>query len=78
MFTRAAGREVVNDDAQLGKRCRGIGPDVRPVGFPGTRREHRHRRFVGMYYVVLEHDVAQGIDQRLQLYAALQKRCCAG
>ncbi|MNF59220.1 hypothetical protein D3C84_408030 [compost metagenome] len=23
-----------------------------------------------MYHVVLEHDVAQGIDQRLQLYAA--------
>ena len=23
-----------------------------------------------MYYVVLEHDVAQGVDQRLQLYAA--------
>ncbi len=36
MFTRAAGREVVNDSAQLSKWCRGIDPDIRSMGFPGV------------------------------------------
>lgn len=40
------------------------------MGFLGAWHEHLHRRFIGMHHRLIEHDVTQCIDQRLQLHSA--------
>lgn len=41
------------------------------MGFLRPRREHLHRRFIGMDYAMFENSIAQGIDQRLQLHTTV-------
>ena len=70
ILARATWAEVVHHGADLGERRRGIAPNISTLGFLIARREHLHRRFIDMHHVVLKHDLAQGIDQRLQLHTA--------
>ncbi|KDD66152.1 hypothetical protein V466_25560 [Pseudomonas mandelii PD30] len=40
------------------------------MGFLCARREHLHRRFVGVDNMLPEHHVTQCVDKRLQLHTA--------
>ena len=71
MFSSAAGAEVVNDRCQVRELAGGVGPDIGSVSLFSARREHLHRRFIGVDYILPEHYVAQRIDQRLQLHTAV-------
>jgi len=62
---------VVDHAIHVLKRTWRIGPQVRAVCFLVARLEHRHRGFVGMQHTVPKQRLPQGIDQRLQLHAAL-------
>ena len=48
VFSGAAGAEVVNDRCQVRELAGGVGPDIGAMGFLRARREHLHRRFIGV------------------------------
>ncbi|MNV40855.1 hypothetical protein D3C71_1324740 [compost metagenome] len=65
VFSGAARAEVVNHRRQFRELAGGVGPDIGSMGFLRTRREHLHRRFIGVDHAMFEDSITQGIDQRL-------------
>ncbi|SFU81850.1 hypothetical protein SAMN04487955_109187 [Halomonas korlensis] len=62
--------EGVDHRLQPGLGRGGIGPEVGAVRLLLAGGQHQHRRLVGMQHRLAEQQVAQGIDQRLEPYAA--------
>ncbi len=71
MFACAGFTEVVDHRLHVFKRPGCIGPQVGPMGLAITGLEHLHWCFIGMQHAVCEDFFFQGIDQRLQLRAAM-------
>ncbi|MCY1511687.1 hypothetical protein D9M68_461230 [compost metagenome] len=71
MLTCTARAEVVNHGFEGHERRSAVGPDVGTVGFLLARREHLHRRFVGVNHGLGQYRFAQRIDQGLELHAGL-------
>jgi hypothetical protein len=67
MLTPAAFGEVIDHRLQGVVRRR----SVRPVGFPLARHQHGYRRLVGVQHASRQHQLSQGVHQRLKLHAAL-------
>ncbi|MNN26007.1 hypothetical protein D3C81_1395010 [compost metagenome] len=70
MLAGTAEAEVINHCRSFAKWAGGISPDIRAVGFLGAWHEHLHWRFIDMNDLLLKHDFAQRIHQRLQLHTA--------
>src|SRR3546814_863054 len=71
MLTRTTRAEVVNHSLERREWRRAVGPDVSAMGFLLARREHLHRRFIGVNHALGQYRLAQRIDQRLELNAGL-------
>lgn len=71
MLACTTGAEFVDHGLQIGEGCGAIGPEVSPAGLLLPRCKHRNRGFVSMDHALGQRRFAQGIDQRLELYAGL-------
>ena len=54
MFTRPAGREVINSGFQVRERCGAVRPDVGLMGFLLARSQHADGGFIGVQNAVFQ------------------------
>lgn len=74
MLATPAVGEAEDDGLERVERGGAVAPQVGPVRLAVSqvcRLEHRHRRLIGMKHRLAQQLGGQGVDQRLQLHAAL-------
>ncbi|AIC22535.1 hypothetical protein EY04_27555 [Pseudomonas chlororaphis] len=70
MLTDATGTEAADDHCRFAGLAGSINPNIRAKGFLRARHGHLHQCFACVNYLLCKYDVAQRINQELQLHTA--------
>ena len=70
VLAAAAVQEVVHHRLEVFEDTRAVRPQVGLVRLLLVRREHRHRRLVGVQHAVAQDLLLERVDQQMQMHAA--------